>query len=272
VRALDVNAFRYYELLDASDESGVSAIDAESAGPGGLDAGVVFWCGTYNTGSIFQFDTRMKAGGVGSLNFLRDAHAKKVTAVSCCPGRPYVLSSGTDGLLKIWDARRLPHHTASRSKASPAPLAEAKHGGSATSAFFAPTGRRVVSTSSDNNVRVWEVKPEGALAGGGSGGSAAGGEGSGPLIEPPLRLAHNNHTGRWLSNFRTLFDPSNDDTLIIGGMERTLDLYSISRKAWVARKPHELVTAVPTINAPHPSGSVNAVMSGTASGRMYLWS
>lgn len=33
----------------------------------------------------------------------------------------------------------------------------------------------------------------------------------------------------------------------------------------------ELISAVPTINAVHPGPHVAAIVSGTASGRLYLW-
>lgn len=90
---------------------------------------------------------------------------------------------------------------------------------------------------------------------------------------PTLSIAHDNHTGRWISAFRTIFDPANDDTIIVGNMKRLLDLYSVSRPDGmpVRQLGNELLTAIPTLNAVHPCPSVDVIVSGTASGRMYLW-
>lgn len=150
------------------------------------------------------------------------------------------------------------------------------------------TGAKIVSTCNDDRLRIW------------AGGAAA--------KDPPLRsIPHNNHTGRWLSNFRTIvrlkthgarkridapvttrahavfvhsvcaplrspqWDPRGDDVVLVGAMgTRQIEFFSATSGKRLHAFGSELLTAVPTINAIHPT--LPLVASGTASGRLHLWS
>lgn len=91
-------------------------------------------------------------------------------------------------------------------------------------------------------------------------------------MEVGVSIDHNNHTGRWLSCFRTTFDPCNDETMLVGSMDRAVELFhSVSGKRLHAHSS-ELLTAVPSLNAMHPHHAASWIVSGTASGRMHLWS
>ena len=67
------------------------------------------------------------------------------------------------------------------------------------------------------------------------------------------------------------FDPASEDTVILGDMTRKVVLLSARTGARVRELSSELLTAVPTQNAAHPDPAVRAIVSGTASGRLYLW-
>lgn len=66
------------------------------------------------------------------------------------------------------------------------------------------------------------------------------------------------------------WDPASD-TVILGDMTRKIVLLSARTGTRVKELTSELLTAVPTQNAAHPNPAVRAIVSGTASGRLYLW-
>ncbi len=76
------------------------------------------------------------------------------------------------------------------------------HGKSATSAFWSPSGNALLSTSMDNLIRVWR-KAEGSDSWDWAN---------------PLRIRHNNQTGRWVTSFRAVWMA--EDAFVIGSMER----------------------------------------------------
>jgi len=192
------------------------------------------------------------------------AHDRKVTALCTLPDTSYCLSSGGDGVVKVWDVRKLPQPGGRHGSGAVKEVCLLRGNQSITSAFFSHHGTHVVATCNDNKLRVWDVAADGG--GGGRGGSL--------VADPPsLVISHDNHTRRWISSFRTVFDPANDDTLVVGNMRRCLDLYSASAPDGLplAQRSHELLTAIPTLNAVHPCPAVDVIVSGTASGRLYLW-
>ena len=52
-------------------------------------------------------------------------------------------------------------------------------------------------------------------------------------------------------------------------MKRSVDIFSATSGAPAAQLTSEFLTAVPTQNAVHPT--LRAIVSGTASGRCYMW-
>jgi WD40 repeat protein len=143
-----------------------------------------------------------------------------------------------------------------------------------------------VATCNDNKLRVWDLKSDLHKLDAGKTTRQANAclscatyscfAGKSPVrsSDPTLIISHDNHTGRWISTFRTIFDPANDDTIIIGNMKRFMDIYSATREDGLplSQLSNELLTAIPTLNAVHPSTEFDVIVSGTASGRMHLWS
>ena len=103
-------------------------------------------------------------------------------------------------------------------------------------------------------------------------------------------MSHNNHTGRWLTDFRALFDPhplSGASELVVGSMDKSprkiewLTLSDKKSKSSGGAEPRgvcrltkrlqddEYLTAVSSLNVLHPQR--NAMVSGTGSGRVLLW-
>ena len=222
------------------------------------DGGQIVWASS-NDGEVVRVDRRESGGargekagdssGTASYHAPQGVklHERTVGSVDLHPDGRTILTASLDGTACLWDVRRWPMGKAARSK----PLASFAHDQGVSSAFFSPSGNRFVSTSHDDHLRVWE------------GGVAA-------KDPPSVSIPHNNHTGRWLSNFRTVWDPRDDSTLLIGAMgTREIEAFSATSGRRIAHRRSDYLTAVPTLNCVHPV--LPYVVSGTASGRLHLW-
>jgi WD40 repeat protein len=271
----------------------VSAFDLNAAGvvsddgsPTSMGTGchLDLIAGSYQ-GLMTRMDTRLATAGRANLVATWEAHERPVRSVSVIQGTHYVATASSDSYLRVWDLRKLPCSTGNEGGHAKGvkEIGCVKAQQAITAAFFSPHGRYAVATCNENKLRVWDVA-QGALenarflgvAGTAPSRSAPASRGAlaCPVTDPPSHcISHDNHTGRWLTPFRNCFDPCNDATIVIGGMERTLDIFdAASPKAQtVSSKPQDLLTAVPTINAVSPCPWLDAVVSGTASGRAYLW-
>ena len=75
----------------------------------------------------------------------------------------HLLSSASDGTVAVWDVRQLAQSSSSSSSSKPKackPVASGQHFKSSQGAYWEPGGgRRVLSISFDDTVRVWEMQP-----------------------------------------------------------------------------------------------------------------
>ncbi|KAH8068340.1 hypothetical protein JL721_6919 [Aureococcus anophagefferens] len=193
-------------------------------------------------GGLSRHDVREPAG---SKKFVADAHGKKVAHVACRPGRAEVATSSNDGELKLWDVRKLGK--------KPTPLAVMGHDKSIHGFDFAPDGLTACSVSYDNTVAFWDLCKK---------------------VPTAVKVRHDNHTGRYLTPFKPVFDvhaPS--PVLVVGSMAkpRAIDVVQ-------AAAPHYLIKlndgmgvfhAVTSIHAVHPF--VHAIAGANNSGRVSLW-
>ncbi|KAG6334833.1 hypothetical protein ID866_4255, partial [Astraeus odoratus] len=95
--------------------------------------------------------------------------------------------------------------------------AEFQHGKSASSAYWDPRGRSVVSTSYDDSINLWELD--------------AGKYDSSPVFpsfNPFKRIKHNCQTGKWLTILRAVWNPNPDvyPHFMVGNMQHSLDIFS----------------------------------------------
>jgi hypothetical protein len=257
IRCTDLTSRISHEVL--IDDDCPSSIDVDTATGSGWAGGFTFFVGN-RAGAIYHLDTRLSSAATSTIE---GAHGvKKVTSVSLsAAGGPYLCSSGSDGLVNVWDVRKLPVHSKSGGGTKKAtPLDSFVHGSTVTSAFFNASGSRIMSCCNEKakeNVGYLRVF------------AMAGGKGTTESSTP-----HNNHTGRWLAPFKAVWDPANDDTFLIGDMKRGVNLYSAKAAADGDTAPQatltgDLLTAVPTQVAAHPT--LAAVVGGTASGRTVMW-
>ncbi|KAJ1030027.1 hypothetical protein NDA16_000940 [Ustilago loliicola] len=93
------------------------------------------------------------------------------------------------------------------------------------------------------------------------------------VLHEPLRIPHNNQTGKWLTMFRARWNqnPLVEPHFTIGSMTRRAEIYAsdgtLLRTLW----DENLVTAVPAVTCMHPV-LPGRLVTGNASGRCTFWS
>ncbi|OCH95046.1 WD40 repeat-like protein [Obba rivulosa] len=213
---------------------------------------------------------------------------QKVGSVSVNPTNPhYLVTASNSRALRIWDARRLENiavqsaPSSSRHdrdqpfefensvveeyiaspKGKAVMRAEWKHNKSVSSAYWDARGRSVVSTSYDDNIRLWEFNS-----------SVLGRDSVFPSSRPFKQIRHNCQTGKWLTILKAQWTP-NPDTyphFTIGNMEHSLDIFSCKGDLLARLSDRQRITAVQAVTCSHPS-VVERAASGNASGRCILW-
>ncbi|EFN57084.1 hypothetical protein CHLNCDRAFT_143861 [Chlorella variabilis] len=227
LRRLDVQR-GVSDLVVSSEEDEYSCMDVTGDG----------WTALLgdNEGALRLVDVR--AGRVQGRPLT--VHRKKINTVHLEPTQEQVCAtSSTDTSIQLWDMRKL---------APGKPLAAAGHAQGCQAAMFAPDGsRRLVSTSFDNTLRIWD---------GASG------------LAPLRTIKHDNNTGRWVLPFRAVWNAAGDG-VIVGNMKRFVDVFDASSGAMAAQLHSEHMTAIASRNAVHPALPVLAC--ATNSGRIHVY-
>ena len=223
-----------FEKIFSSEEIEISAMAV------GADGDASLWIGD-NDGKIRAIDPRAKCAAKPALA----AHApSKVNMLSLCPGRQHLLASaGGDSAVRVWDVRAL-----TRKK----PLVELNYTRGSQGAEWAPDGSgSLLTTCYDDRLRVYARLADNPNA-----------------DAKPVSIKHNCHTGRWVVPFRATWTAASDGVLV-GGMNRTAEVYSAAGGARVASMSSEFMTAIPSRNAAH--SSVHAIACATNSGRIHIY-
>ncbi|BEI90683.1 uncharacterized protein CcaverHIS019_0307530 [Cutaneotrichosporon cavernicola] len=188
--------------------------------------------------------------------------AAKLGGVSVNPLQPHLIcTAGNDQHLRIWDVRHLGRITpkAAESLAPPEdrpdealdtfptssiPVerienymqgskgkgllrAAYQHGKSCSAAYWDPTGRRILTTSYDDKLRIWTLNPQSFIL-------------DQPLpvtqFKPSKSIIHNCQTGRWLTILRANWSLNTDymPHFTVGNMKRTLDVFAATGDKIVA--------------------------------------
>jgi WD40 repeat protein len=155
-----------------------------------------------------------------------------------------IVTASTDATIALWDVRKMQSVNARKAKS----VAIAAHNQTCQAAYFAPDGsQRVLSTSFDNTVRIWDGKRG---------------------LDQQVSIRHDNQTGRWVLPFRAVWG-FNSDAVIVGNMHRFVDVYDAHTGELATQLSSEWMSAIPARNAVHPAIPVMA--SGTASGRVHVF-
>ncbi|NWU68287.1 WDR76 protein, partial [Pterocles burchelli] len=125
------------------------------------------------------------------------------------------------------------------------------HMKSVASAYFSPvTGNRVVTVCADDKLRVMLIS----------------------LFFSLLFLCrHNNNTGRWLTRFRAIWDPKQEDCFVVGSMARPrqIEVFQDTGKLLHSFYNIDCLGSVCSINVVHPSK--NILVGGNSSGRLHVF-
>ncbi|WAR62634.1 hypothetical protein PtB15_15B221 [Puccinia triticina] len=198
------------------------------------------------------------------------ASKKKIGCLSICPGSGdrLAVTAGLNREMRLWDLRALsglPPTSEIGEVESGSCLASYAHGLACSSAYFSPAGDRILSTSYDDLVRVWEIKPETRDAWLSS---------HPPDLDlaPAYQARHDNQTGRWVSVMKARWCPNLrfPSHFTVGNMAHKLDVYS-PKGELLAQLKHPALTTVPAVTAQHPTSSNLQVAGATAGGKVYLW-
>ncbi|KAH9901093.1 WD40 repeat-like protein [Cubamyces lactineus] len=135
------------------------------------------------------------------------------------------------------------------------------HGKSVSSAYWDPRGRSIVSTSYDDTIRLWDIKPTWMDK-----------DATFPTSRPFSQIKHNCQTGRWVSVFKAQWSPNPDvyPHFTIGNMDHSVDIYGCKGDHIAKLSDRTKLTAVQAVTCSHPS-IVERVATGNASGRCVLW-
>eukprot|EP00301_Raphidiophrys_heterophryoidea_P006470 c12609_g1_i1.p1 GENE.c12609_g1_i1~~c12609_g1_i1.p1 ORF type:complete len:525 (-),score=89.16 c12609_g1_i1:203-1777(-) len=208
------------------------------------------WLGD-ESGSMHAIDPRSRGCVLTHV-----AHDRKIYSVHVDPTNSnYLVSSSLDGTLKVWDCRvsssRVSSKAASNVPAKPRTIFSFAVGASVNAVAVSPDGQRLVAQSKDNLLRVWN-SPISHLT-----------------QTPDHMIRHNNETGRWVTNFRTVWDPKRSNVFMLGSMQKAFDVFDASKGKLVGSLTSERVTAIPALNVAHPA--LEACVSGNSSGRLSVW-
>uniref|UniRef100_UPI00398E6E8F WD repeat-containing protein 76-like n=1 Tax=Pristiophorus japonicus TaxID=55135 RepID=UPI00398E6E8F len=161
--------------------------------------------------------------------------------------RQYFVTAGAR-CVSIYDVRNLK----TSHKKAVAHLNE--HTKSVNAAYFSPvTGSRVVTTCMDDRIRIFDTSA------------------TIPKIPLVTSITHNNYTGRWLTKFRAVWDPKQEDCFVVGSMvrPRQIDVFHSAGSKVQELRDLERLGSVCSINVMHPAR--NVLVGGNSSGRLHVF-
>uniref|UniRef100_A0A8C4P6R9 WD repeat-containing protein 76 n=1 Tax=Dromaius novaehollandiae TaxID=8790 RepID=A0A8C4P6R9_DRONO len=128
------------------------------------------------------------------------------------------------------------------------------HPKSVASAYFSPvTGNRVVTVCADDKLRTYDTS---CLS---------------STVAALSTVRHNNNTGRWLTRFRAIWDPKQEDCFVVGSMARPrqIEVFQDTGKLLHSFYNVDYLGSVCSINVVHPTK--NILVGGNSSGRLHVF-
>ena len=163
-------------------------------------------------------------------------------------------TAGLSTLVELWDVRKMPSFTTS--KKEPKPLAWQSAGRSINSAYFSPSGKRLLTTTQSNTLDILE---DAHLA-------------TGLIKMPEARIKHDNMTGRWLATLQARWHPgmvSDQEIFVVGSMKKPRIIEIFGDNGELLREIRgDALTAVASRCCFHPNANKLTVVGGNSSGRV----
>ncbi|XP_055892923.1 WD repeat-containing protein 76-like [Biomphalaria glabrata] len=173
---------------------------------------------------------------------------KSLRSVSVNPVQPhYFISAGNDTLINLWDLRFIKPKSA-----KPIQMLH-NHSKSVSSAYFSPTGHKILSSSADNTIILYRVDES-------------------MTIELEKSIKHNNNTGRWLTKFQPKWHPIVQDIFVSGSMNRPREIEVFDSKGTLLRAltNEDHLSSVCSLNVFHPN-QLCTLVGANASGRLFVF-
>ena len=220
-------------------------------------------------GKVGHIDIRQSSDS--NYSWIIQTQQSKVNSVQHIPLSEHLIvtaGAGKDGMIAIHDTRKVTQ-TKNEPQKNLCLYKFNKHTKSINAAAYSPDGNYLVSVSQDNTIKLWNNVSSQTLS-------------SGESTKPSCQsISHDNHTGRWLSTFRPVFDPKQAHTFMIGSMARPrmIEFFSVQSGSnndsdavnlkRVATLMKDSLNSVCSRNAFHPS--LNMIAGGNSSGRVHIF-
>jgi WD40 repeat protein len=225
-----------------------------------VESGKCFYLST-SEGGVMHIDLRAAAATTnkgGKLTFNTVLSERKINTISLHPDGYIMATAGLTGIVQLWDVRKM---EVKKDKAKAVAWHDA--GRSINSAYFSPSGRRLLTTTQSNKLEIFEDAH--LLANATKG-----------IMTPKISVRHDNQTGRWLSTFMAKWHPSimvggEQEMFIVGSMQkpRCIEIYSQDGK--VLREVRgDALSAVASRCCFHPNANRLIAVGGNSSGRVTI--
>ncbi|KAI1365148.1 WD40-repeat-containing domain protein [Xylaria arbuscula] len=230
------------------DELGISCIDIS---PEAKDI-IIF---STLEGSLGRIDRREKKKA--EIWGLTD---NKIGGFSLHPSLPHLVATASlDRTLKIWDLRMIKGKGDLR---HPSLLGEHTSRLSVSHASWSSSGH-IATSSYDDTVKIYDFSEAAKWK--------PGHDIPDKQMEPSVKIAHNNQTGRWVTILKPRWQTNPADGVqkfVIANMNRFVDVYGADGTQ-LAQLDGEGITAVPAVAEFHPVH--NWVAGANSSGKLCLW-
>ncbi|TFK29980.1 WD40 repeat-like protein [Coprinopsis marcescibilis] len=210
----------------------------------------------------------------------------KVGSISINPTNPHFLATASNSrVMRVWDVRKLDSiflELSGESKSDSTTTdvnsgivtefnqsdkgrgtlrGEWRHDKSVTAAFWDARGRQIVSTSYDDNLRIWNLDPKGLKN-----------EESFRSFRPSSGIRHNCQTGKWVTLLKAQWaqNPNVYPYFTIANMNHSVDIYSGKGQLLANLSDPRRITAVQAVTCSHPN-IVERIATGNGSGRCVFW-
>lgn len=216
-----------------------------------FECGKCFYLST-SEGGVMHIDLRAATNKGGKLTFNTVLSDRKINTISLHRDGNIMATAGLTGIVQLWDVRKVE----AGKKDKPKPVAWHDAGRSINSAYFSPSGRRLLTTTQSNKLEIYE---DAHLAKG--------------LMTPKTSVRHDNQTGRWLSTFMARWHPSTmvGEMFIVGSMQKPRCIEIFGQDGKVLREVRgDALSAVASRCCFHPNADRLIVVGGNSSGRVTI--